>query len=214
MIVVTHSDAVAEEADVVLRLDHGKIVEVEWDVDIYIRAGACYFRWGIAWEECVDVLFLFLQWFLLCFFSVLRSGKGTKVELMKRRLLDGMAHGTCGLLLVCLYFYKMLERKWRKQLSENMKILYKIEWLLVKGQLVIMPWNLRKSMDSWKGWPGVLAKRNWWAKRFTSRRNTMPSAGKDEFWIYERIWRNAVFFIVGNKYGQKNREIRSKSWRG
>ena len=27
VIVVTHSDAVAEEADVVLRLDHGKIVE-------------------------------------------------------------------------------------------------------------------------------------------------------------------------------------------
>ena len=29
MIVVTHSDAVAEEADVVLKLYHGKIVEVE-----------------------------------------------------------------------------------------------------------------------------------------------------------------------------------------
>ena len=27
MIVVTHSDAVAEEADVVLKLDHGKIAE-------------------------------------------------------------------------------------------------------------------------------------------------------------------------------------------
>ena len=29
MIVVTHSDAVAAEADVVLRLDHGKIVEAK-----------------------------------------------------------------------------------------------------------------------------------------------------------------------------------------